>query len=92
VSQVKLTPLHVLRKKAKLRLFVSISKPVSRFLVPSLALFLLVSVSEADEPSQDLPTPDRPLKVKVVILTTFEIGADTGDTPVSSNFGWNVEK
>jgi purine nucleoside permease len=78
------------RKKAKLFLAaqwsVSISKPVSSVFLSSLAVVLLVSVSKAGEPSRDLPTADRPLKVKVVILTTFEIGADTGDTPGEFQF------
>jgi purine nucleoside permease len=66
--------------------FAPISKPLSRFLVPMLAVFFLASVSKADDPSGNLPTPDHPLKVKVVILTTFEIGADTGDTPGEFQF------
>ena len=35
-------------------------------------------------------TADHPLAVKVVILTTFEIGADTGDTP--GEFQYWVER
>ena len=67
-----------------------LSKPVSRFFVPSLAVFFLASVSKADDPARNLPTPNHPLKVKVVILTTFEIGADTGDTP--GEFQYWVER
>jgi purine nucleoside permease len=64
----------------------AISKPVSSFLVLSLAVSFLASASKADEPAGNLPTPDHPLKVKVVVLTTFEIGADTGDTPGEFQF------
>jgi purine nucleoside permease len=78
------------RKNAKSCLakqwFAPISKPVSRFLVPSLAVFFLASLSKADDPSGNPPTRDHPLKVKVVVLTTFEIGADTGDTPGEFQF------
>jgi purine nucleoside permease len=67
-----------------------ISMPALRLLVLSLAAFCLTSVSKADDRSSNLPTPDHPLKVKVVILTTFEIGADTGDTP--GEFQYWVER
>jgi purine nucleoside permease len=64
--------------------------PPLRFFVLPLAAFFLVSAGKADDLSRDLPTPDHPLKVKVVILTTFEIGADTGDTP--GEFQYWVER
>ncbi len=44
----------------------------------------------ADASATVQPTPDHPLAVKVVILTTFEIGADTGDTP--GEFQYWVER
>jgi purine nucleoside permease len=67
-----------------------ISMPPWRFLVLALAAFFLTSVGKAGDRSSNLPTPDHPLKVKVVILTTFEIGADTGDTP--GEFQYWVER
>ncbi len=66
--------------------FAQISMPPLRFLVASLAVFFLASVSKADDRSSNLPTPGHPLQVKVVVLTTFEIGADTGDTPGEFQF------
>ena len=44
----------------------------------SLAGLLSLSTARAN---WEMPTGATPLKVKVVIVTTFEIGADTGDTP-----------
>ncbi len=82
------------RKKTKLcqasQWIAQISRPPLRFLGLSLAIFFLASASKADDLSHKLPTPDHPLKVKVVILTTFEIGADTGDTP--GEFQYWVER
>jgi purine nucleoside permease len=66
--------------------FTRISKLVSSFLVLWLAVFFLATAGKADDPAGNLPTPDHPLKVKVVVLTTFEIGADTGDTPGEFQF------
>jgi purine nucleoside permease len=58
--------------------------------VSTLAGILLTVICRADDSASNLPTPDHPLKVKVVILTTFEIGADTGDTP--GEFQYWVER
>src|SRR5258707_12314724 len=66
--------------------FAQISMAPLRFLVASLDVFFLASVSKADDRSSNLPTPGHPLQVKVVVLTTFEIGADTGDTPGEFQF------
>lgn len=44
----------------------------ARFFLPFL---LLISVAAAGQ------TPARPIPVKVVVVTTFEVGADTGDAP-----------
>jgi len=66
--------------------FAQISMPALRSLVAPLAVFFLASVSKADDRSSNLPTPEHPLQVKVVVLTTFEIGADTGDTPGEFQF------
>ena len=82
------------RKKTKLcqagQWIAQISRPPLRFLGLSLAIFFLASASKANDLSHKPPTPDHPLKVKVVILTTFEIGADTGDTP--GEFQYWVER
>jgi purine nucleoside permease len=82
------------RKNAKLcpaiQWFAQISKLPFRLLVLPPAFFFLASVSKAEDRSGKLPTPDHPLKVKVVVLTTFEIGADTGDTP--GEFQYWVER
>ena len=67
-----------------------ISTPPLRLLVLPLAVFFLASVGKADDRSANMPTPEHPLKVKVVVLTTFEIGADTGDTP--GEFQYWVER
>ena len=61
-----------------------------RLLVLPLAVFFLASVGKADDQSANMPSPDHPLKVKVVVLTTFEIGGDTGDTP--GEFQYWVER
>jgi len=66
--------------------FAQISMPALRSLVAPLAVFFLASVSKADDRSSNLPTPEHPLQVKVVVLATFEIGADTGDTPGEFQF------
>jgi purine nucleoside permease len=66
--------------------FAQISMPPLRFLVAPLVVFFLASVSKADDRSSNLPTPEHPLQVKVVVLTTFEIGADTGDIPGEFQF------
>jgi purine nucleoside permease len=60
--------------------------PPLRFLAALLAVFFLAAVSKADDRSGHMPTPEDPLKVKVVVLTTFEIGADMGDTPGEFQF------
>ena len=82
------------RKNTKLcpanQWFAQISTPPLWLLVLPLAVFFLASVGKADDRSANMPTPDRPLKVKVVVLTTFEIGADTGDTP--GEFQYWVER
>jgi len=82
------------RKKTKLcpasQWIAQISRRPLRFLALLLAIFFLASASKADDLSHELPTPDHPLKVKVVILTTFEIGGDTGDTP--GEFQYWVER
>lgn len=72
--------------------FAGILEIASRLWPLPLAAFFLVEVSvcEASDPSSGLPTPEHPLKVKVVVLTTFEIGADTGDTP--GEFQYWVER
>src|SRR5258708_21192537 len=70
--------------------FAQISTPPLRLLVLLLAVFFLASVGKADDRSANMSTPDLPLKVKVVVLTTFEIGADTGDTP--GEFQYWVER
>jgi len=44
----------------------------ARLILPSL---LLISVAAAAQ------APARPIAVKVVVVTTFEVGADTGDAP-----------
>jgi hypothetical protein len=34
--------------------------------------------------------PASPIHVRVVVVTMFERGEDTGDAPVNSSFGWNA--
>src|SRR5258708_34329828 len=70
--------------------FAQIWTPPLRLLALPLAVVFLVSVGKADDRSGNMPTPEHPLKVKVVVLTTFEIGADTGDTP--GEFQYWVER
>ena len=51
------------------------SRPVLAFLLPILAGFFPgLSAAQA-------PTPRAPIKIKVVVVTMFEQGEDTGDTP-----------
>src|SRR5258708_12499865 len=70
--------------------FAQISTPPLRLLVLLLAVFFVAACGKADDRSGNMPTPEHPLKVKVVVLTTFEIGADTGDTP--GEFQYWVER
>jgi purine nucleoside permease len=56
----------------------------------ALLYFQTVDADAADVSATVQPRPDHPLAVKVVILTTFEIGADTGDTP--GEFQYWVER
>jgi purine nucleoside permease len=51
-------------------------------------LFLvLLGRSIADEVNPSIsPTVDHPLKVKVVVVAMFEVGADTGDVPGEFQF------
>jgi hypothetical protein len=52
------------------------------------SLFLvLLGRSIADEVNPSIsPTVDHPLKVKVVVVAMFEVGADTGDVPGEFQF------
>jgi len=52
------------------------------------SLFLvLLGRSIADEVNPSIsPTADHPLKVKVVVVAMFEVGADTGDVPGEFQF------
>jgi purine nucleoside permease len=54
----------------------------------SILLFpILHGISVADESTAFTPpTADHPMKVKVVVVTMFEVGADTGDVPGEFQF------
>lgn len=59
----------------------------TRLVSASLALACLVSAAPAlAAPPQPASVP-APIEVKVVVVTMFEIGADTGDTPVNFSSG-----
>jgi len=60
------------------------SSKVLFFAISFLCLYTQAFADEAGGFSQ--PTPDHPLKVKVVVLAMFEPGADTGDTPGEYQF------
>jgi purine nucleoside permease len=61
----------------------------ARVLCFTLLFVMFHRISRADEPTT-LPTAEHPLKVKVVIVTMFEVGADTGDVP--GEFQYWVER
>ena len=57
---------------------------MKRLLPLTLAILalLIVGPGRAEEPAEFVqPTPEHPLKVKVAVLTMFQIGADNGDKP-----------
>src|SRR4051812_34358497 len=59
----------------------------ARTLYVALVFLVLHSLSVADEANAFTPpTVERPLKVKVVIVTMFEVGADAGDVPGEFQF------
>ena len=69
---------------------VSAGRTVVGICVAGLAVVFLTIICRGTDTTADLPTREHPLKVKVVVLTTFEIGADTGDIP--GEFQYWVER
>jgi len=62
---------------------------MERLLPLTLAVLalLIVGPGRAEESAEFVqPTPEHPLKVKVVVLTMYEIGADRGDKPGEYQF------
>ncbi|MGD0649332.1 MAG: purine nucleoside permease, partial [Acidobacteriaceae bacterium] len=51
-----------------------------------LRVFALTLTAALLSPASPAQTPDKPWPIRAVIVTTFEIGNDTGDTPGEFQF------
>ena len=52
----------------------------------TLSLFALALTTALLPPTSPAQTPDKPWPIRAVIVTTFEVGHDTGDTPGEFQF------
>ncbi len=52
---------------------------LNRFITPLMLSLLALTLVACSEPSTDNTAAVQPIKVKVVVVTMFEIGADSGD-------------